>query len=298
MSRLNILTLGTLGVDQKTNPLLLSASRKLHTATNLVFEEGVVRTRPGFRYVSLKASGQFQGACEFAPAKGQSSGTFSETGAGIAWTVDGVPMFTTLGDGCVCKTVPLSFDAPFRCKGEVHLYQAENYLILQNPETRTYWWNGSSEIVPSPGMAEQDWNDPEMPFLENDLTPSVADIPDCAPVVLPWGVRFTVIDAITKLAIPLPIWAFKLKTVLKFDGIGDLDGQFTLEPLAKRYHYTISKTGYYPKTDVAVTFQAPTNEDTHNPCRVIIEGARIVDYVVELTPVSITPPETCPVPGI
>lgn len=72
MSRVNILGIETRGVDMKTSPLLLG-NKKLHAATNVVFEESVVRTRPGFRYYDLGAQGQFQGAAVFRPQEGLSA---------------------------------------------------------------------------------------------------------------------------------------------------------------------------------------------------------------------------------
>ena len=79
--RINLLQLGTQGVDMKTNPLLLT-NQKLRAATNLAFDEGVIRTRPGFRYESWGATGQFQGAGEFRPRVGISSNTLSISGLG------------------------------------------------------------------------------------------------------------------------------------------------------------------------------------------------------------------------
>lgn len=72
MSRINILGIETRGVDMKSSPLLLG-NTKLHAATNVVFEESVVRTRPGFRYYNLVAQGQFQGASAYRPNEGLSA---------------------------------------------------------------------------------------------------------------------------------------------------------------------------------------------------------------------------------
>jgi hypothetical protein len=158
MPRINILQLGTRGVDMKSNPLLLG-NKKLHAATNMVFEEGVLRTRPGFRYSATGATGQFQGASEYRPSKGISAGRFSSAddsvaiAAGGVLFVDGTPVAANLAAGA-----------------SYHIYQAENYLIAQCESARTLWWDGS-KITESPGMSEQDWNDPEPPLFVDDYAP-------------------------------------------------------------------------------------------------------------------------------
>ena len=92
MSQLNILQLGTQGVDMKSNPLLLG-NNKLHAATNMMFDEGVMRTRFGINYESLGAEGQFQGACEFRPQEGISANVVSDAASGLAVVADGILWF-------------------------------------------------------------------------------------------------------------------------------------------------------------------------------------------------------------
>jgi len=151
--RLNLLQIGMMGVDLRTNPLMLGEKRKLRFATNIAFEEGVMRTRPGFRYTWLGCSGQFQGAADYRPSRGISAGTFEGGTEGLAVVVEG-----SLFIGCENIS-----GTQFKCDGPVHIYQAENYLILQSPETDTFWWNGD-DFTRSPGMSEADWADPETPL--------------------------------------------------------------------------------------------------------------------------------------
>jgi hypothetical protein len=158
MSKVTLFEAGTVGVDLRTNPLFLG-KKKLHAATNLVFEEGVLKTRPGFHYLPLGCSGIFQGACEFYPQRGLSTASFSELEGGVAVAVGGKLYFK-------CNMVK---GVEFPCHGNVNLFQAENYLILQHEESETYWWDGVNSPVKSPGMNEQDWNNPEMPFVEIEI---------------------------------------------------------------------------------------------------------------------------------
>jgi len=172
MPKATLFEAGTIGVDLKSNPLFLG-KKKLHAATNLVFEEGVLKTRPGFRYNTLKCLGIFQGAAEFFPKRGTSTASFSEVEGGVAVAVNGKLYFK-------CKVVE---GISFPCSGNVNLFQAENYLVIQHAESETYWWDGVSAPVKSPGMQEQDWNDPEMPFVEIDLVRPVGDVPNCVPTL-------------------------------------------------------------------------------------------------------------------
>jgi hypothetical protein len=172
MPKATLFEAGTIGVDLKTNPLFLG-KKKLHAATNLVFEEGVLKTRPGFRYLPLGCTGIFQGACEFHPKRGLSTASFSELEGGVVVAVGGKLYFN-------CGLVK---GVEFPCHGNVNLFQAENYLIIQHTESETYWWDGVNPPVKSPGMNEQDFNDPEMPFVELETVAPVGDVPACAPTL-------------------------------------------------------------------------------------------------------------------
>lgn len=170
MPKIDMLPFGTAGVDMRTHPHLLPDKKKLRSAVNLRFEEGVIRTRFGFRYQALTEPGQFQGACLFQPIRGISSGTFSNTAEGVAVVSGGDLWFrcSRIAAGQFCN------------KGLVHLYQAENYLILQNPSSSTYWWDGVT-LSESPGMQDVDFNDPETPWVELSEDAPVGDPNVCEP---------------------------------------------------------------------------------------------------------------------
>jgi hypothetical protein len=246
MPRITLLSAGTTGVDLKTNPLFLG-DKKLRFATNLVFEEGVIRTRPGFVHTPLNLSGQFQGACSYRPSEGISSGTFGSTGESLVLAVDG-----KLWSFSSCEPVALTEDAPFRCKGDVQLFQAENYLIAQNTLTETYWWDGQ-QLTKSPGLNEQHWDDPEVASTEVDLIRPVASIPDCYPDSS-YTLTFLVLSRETDLPIPNASVVLKRWSTSKYRGDTGVEGTVAwVEPMRKELRYFVSATGYTPVNDIPFT---------------------------------------------
>ena len=251
--RINLLQLGTQGVDMKTNPLLLT-NQKLRAATNLAFDEGVIRTRPGFRYESWGATGQFQGAGEFRPRVGISSNTLSILQGGVVVVADGEVWLgcDQIGDG-------------FFCKGDVNVFQAENYLILQCKETSTFWWSGLGGLQESPGMNEQDWNDPEMPLQELELQAPVADIPVCNEQ---GGVtvNFLVIDAATENPVPNVSWTVSRNGVRAHYGVSSANGRFSFNPVPRDYTYSLVVDGYTPIQNIPITVTGETVEFNYEEC--------------------------------
>ena len=295
MSRINILSLETVGVDVKSNPLVLG-NKKLHNATNIVFEEGVVRTRPGFRYVDLGVCGQVQGVCSYRPQSGLSAGTFGPELTGIALVVSGDLHFASV-DGCgeLQRSVRLTLSKTYQNKGAVHLFQAENHLIVQNPETVTMWWDGEGIPTISPGMAEQDWNDPETPWDEVDLTAPTAAIPDCDPPEQPWNVEVTVLEVISDIPIPYPLYYVDRLGTTTFTGVGDVDGKFNFAPREKRYLLRIIKSGYKTAEEYH-DFRRPRNSENRDGCYLVDAAARTIYLTVYLEPEN--PGQiTSPVPG-
>ncbi len=143
--------LGTAGVDMRVNALGLGAS-KLAFAVNMEFQEGVIRTRPGFRYRRLGASGVLQGAAHYAPSKGLSAMTFGPELSALVMVIDGAIMIANATDGEVSCLHTMCGTANFAGRGAVWLYQAENYLIAQNPQSNTFFWDGEGCWQQSPGM--------------------------------------------------------------------------------------------------------------------------------------------------
>lgn len=179
MPIINILQIGTQGVDMKTHPLFLG-NKKLHAATNLAFEEGKIRTRPGVNYHALGVSGQFQGACLFTPSLGISSQSFADPLAGLVTSAGGKVYINDTWGRISCHPLEIACSEDFACRGEVNIFPAENYLVIQNQASNTHWWTGDGAATPSPGMAgDQYWLDPEpqrMCFSPQEI---VANIPEC-----------------------------------------------------------------------------------------------------------------------
>ena len=282
MPTINLLSVETVGVDMKTNPLLLG-NRKLHAATNLVFEEGVIRTRPGIAYHSLEVSGQFQGGCSYRPQYGLSAGTFSETGDGLALAVSGHVYHVSVEADAPCPAVKLTASATYKGKGAVHLFQAENHLVVQNPDTVTIWWDGEGVPTISPGMVEQEWNDPETPWDELNEPDPVANIPDCDPPPQPWQVEYTILDANTKVAIVNALIRVDRLGVNKFIGGTDANGKYTFSPKERRYLFKVDAAGYFPFENY-YTYRRPRNEEERDGCYFVSAADRTIRYVVYLTP--------------
>src|ERR1043165_9043241 len=136
--RVNLLTVGTQGVDMKSNPLFLK-NEKLHAAVNVAFEEGIIRSRPRFVYHRLGVAGQFQGATLFTPSLGISAEPFAERTSGIVTIAGGKAFINGPPSGnLVCPPVEIPCSDGFRCRGEVNVFPAENYLIFQNRESNTH----------------------------------------------------------------------------------------------------------------------------------------------------------------
>lgn len=151
MPTINILTIGVKGVDMKSNPLSLGPL-KMASAVNGTFEEGIFRTRPGFDYHSLGFGGQFQGACVFSPARGISAFSFAADETALIIAAEGRVYLNDTTSGFIsCDPMELTEEATFLCSGEVNVFPAENYLIIQNRSSDTYWWS-SDGLVKSPGM--------------------------------------------------------------------------------------------------------------------------------------------------
>ena len=261
----------------KSNPLLLG-NKKLHSATNLIFDEGVIRTRPGFRYESLGASGQFQGACEYRPQEGISSESFSDIEAGTAVVADGALWFR-------CNQLSQRI---FDGAGSVHLYQAENYLVVQSPQTDTFWWDGYGDLVRSPGMQEQDWNDPEVPVQELEVVVPVADIPDCDVDGAESGieVRFLVIDSVTEQPIENVSWTVKRHGRRAYWGVSGTDGRFDFRPIPRVYTYDLRVDGYTAIEDVPLEINGTGVERVWDDCLPpTIEIVGEYDYVVRMAPI-------------
>lgn len=223
------------GIDAKSNPLLLG-NKKLHLASNFLWDEGVMRTRYGFRYLPLGMGGQFQGACEFFPSKGISSQRLSEAPSGVTIVVEGNLFFNKSTNPC--SHVAISDTSPFCGKGDVNLYEAENYVIIQNKNTETYWWDGFT-LTKSPGLEEETWNDPEMPMTE--IRP-VSPIP-AVPIAPRPNVRFTIINDDTEQLMTGAVVSLIVNTAVAYNATS-ADGAVSFIAEKRIYRYTVERAGF------------------------------------------------------
>jgi len=159
----------------KSNALIIGSS-KLHAATNLMWDEGIIRTRPEFIYTALGPEGRFQGVCSFAPTKGLSYMPLSSAASGLVSVVNGAAFFNAIGS---CEAERISTQV-FCGHGDTNIFQAEDYVIFQNLNTPTYWWRGEGDIVRSPGSVTEDWDDRAMPETVIEPVAPVASVYDCA----------------------------------------------------------------------------------------------------------------------
>lgn len=160
---ITVLKPGLKGVDGTSNPLLIAGLLKVRHAINVVFQSGELKTRPGLNHQNLGLNGQFQGATTFIPSRGISAQSFADCGAQLITAVNGhIYVNGSLNTGILCggrklvrATPRLECERPVEnpCPGCLWMYQAENWLIIQNPGQNTMWWNGDGPLISSEGMS-------------------------------------------------------------------------------------------------------------------------------------------------
>lgn len=157
-----IIAPGIRGIDATADPLTLG-KRKMAAAVNMGIKDGKLTTRSGFHYWNLGYSGRFKGACLYRPAMGLSATSFGHSGAQLAVSA-GFHIYLNATTMTVVHCNPQritpeaaldSCEVPVidACTEIRHLFQAENYLIVQDPLGTTYWWDGTS-LTASPGLAK------------------------------------------------------------------------------------------------------------------------------------------------
>lgn len=155
MPQIPVISSGMAGVDMTTNPLFLPNER-LAGATNMVFEEGVIKTRPGFRYHDLGIAGKFQGTAPYSPSRGLSHMPFADPFTALIVAAGKKVFYTLSKDGYFADPVEIQSD-DLLGDNDVNIFQAENYLIVQSHFGNTRWWEGYGKFVISPGLdAEPD----------------------------------------------------------------------------------------------------------------------------------------------
>jgi hypothetical protein len=150
MPIINVISEGMSGVDMKTNPLSLPEER-LAGSTNVMYDEGSIKTRPGFRYHDLGVSGVFQGASVYSPSRGMSHLPFADPFTVLVLATCGGLSYNLSKDGYLADPVMVEGDVAFG-PGDVNLFQAENYLIVHEPGGATRWWEGWGPVTVSPGL--------------------------------------------------------------------------------------------------------------------------------------------------
>jgi hypothetical protein len=138
------------GVDMTTDPLFLPQER-LAGATNMVFEEGTIKTRPGFRYHDLGIKGAFQGAAVYSPSRGLSHQPFADPYTALVVAAGGKLNYNLSDDGFFHPPVEITGEDTIGCE-DINLFQAENYLIVHNSRGNTLWWEGYGPFTISPGL--------------------------------------------------------------------------------------------------------------------------------------------------
>ena len=178
---------GVQGVDMLSHPLSLGAGQ-FASAVNLQFDNGRIKTRPGFRYDCLGPQGQFQGATFFSPSKGMSSRVFASEEVGLALAVGGKLFMAAPDEGCFPRPAfQIGGGVCFPLNYDVNLFAAEDWLIAQSFASDTFFWNGSGEARRSPGMKE--------PNRERPLNCPTLQPPSCDELGLPTGSLETIVES-------------------------------------------------------------------------------------------------------
>lgn len=131
------------GVDSGNSPSILQPNQ-LSWAVNAVTRRGFVTCRPGFRKVELTfqstntqayfENGRFQGAGSFVSVGGQSYLVSSQGGRVFA---------VRIGSSNVVTEISISGDYSNPNQPKAWFQQAENWLVIQDSESRPILWNGS-----------------------------------------------------------------------------------------------------------------------------------------------------------
>lgn len=153
---------GVRGVDGKSDPLTLGTKYMAH-AVNMAFKDGRMFTRPGIDFQPLNLKGKFGGASLFVPSLGISFRPFAPCGARMATAVGGkIYVNNAPNTGVICRPMLLkgpeetcSRSVDDECSTDIHIYTAENLLVVQSLNRNTMWWTGEGDLTVSIGMASE-----------------------------------------------------------------------------------------------------------------------------------------------
>lgn len=160
-----LITADTRGVDGGRDPFTLQ-TRHLAHAVNLTFDQGGAQSRPGFIFQSLGVAGEYQGSATYSPSLGLHFQPFAKDNTFLVLAVGGclyTVASTYTGMGSVAAPLELPMK-DYKCgeikqrriKGDVWVFQSENWLVVQNQAYNTLWWNGLDPVVASPGMTSEE----------------------------------------------------------------------------------------------------------------------------------------------
>ena len=149
----------------RSNPLFLRAENAAF-AKNLAFDEGTIRTRPDIVHRDLGLQGQFQGGNYFTPSMGLSATSYSEEPTALVNVVAGKVSMNPIAESGIQKPITLD-GATF--KGDTYTFGSENYLIVVNKNSPTYWWEQGTTLTESPGIGEHSDENSHDTLDDNDI---------------------------------------------------------------------------------------------------------------------------------
>jgi hypothetical protein len=153
------------GMNSRANPAVLPATAYAR-GVNVVIERELATTRPGIRFLPVTGDGasvfresKVQGAIPYNPAKGQSAVTLGRDFSSILVVASGRKFHITFGgprDG-IANIEDVTAIEPQNPDAQVAwAFQAENYAIVQQPDSDTWIWDGSNPATASPGYRPDD----------------------------------------------------------------------------------------------------------------------------------------------
>lgn len=137
------------GVDMRRNPLSLG-SDKFHYAKNLIFEEGVPKTRYGYKYIPTGIKGEFHESIFHNGGRSTSASVYAHDKDRYVMVVDGIAYSSCVNSGQSFEFSSIG-DLKYSSCTNTFMESAENYVIFQNRSGNTFWWDGC-ELTESKGM--------------------------------------------------------------------------------------------------------------------------------------------------
>jgi len=153
------------GMNSRANPAVLPETA-YSRATNVAIERELATTRPGIRFLPLSGGGvtefqnsNVQGAIPYNPAKGQSALTLGADFSSLLVVAGGRKFHITFSgsrdhEANVEDVTAIEPQNPETLVAWA--YQAENYAIVQQPDSDTWIWDGADPAAASEGYRPDD----------------------------------------------------------------------------------------------------------------------------------------------